>query len=281
MLQIPSWVIPMSRKAESAFQPLVVGPINLLGGGRSPPSTARQQLAWARLQLPRRCPWQGGIPRPGKRQAAWMSCCRKLGGGARKPASGVLGHAPLRRAADRRHGAARRPRSPTMKRPAKAKPWWPACRPTSTPHLARGARGDRDDYLARSMPEGWARCIAFLALLGGAESNRYKHAPVPSDGRNYGCDITYATKREPGASELILREQTCPTTSEEVYTKASITASIDEVDLHSGWMKPRTPLIISRPESRGPGKVSTRAPRSPISYCGPKEPPKTGIRPRR
>ena len=51
-----------------------------------------------------------------------FAVCRE----ARPP---VLGHAAFRRAADRRHGAAPRARSPRWS-PAKARRWWPRCRPT-------------------------------------------------------------------------------------------------------------------------------------------------------
>jgi preprotein translocase subunit SecA len=109
-----------------------------------------------------------------------------------------LGHAALRRAADRRHGAAQRQRSPKWS-PAKARRWSPRCRPILNALEGKGVHVVTvNDYLARRDME-WMGPLYMGWADGRRDPERHGRGRAAAA---YACDITYGTNNEFGFDYL-------------------------------------------------------------------------------
>ena len=107
----------------------------------------------------------------------------------------ALGHAPLRRPDDRRHGPATTARSPRCA-PARARPWSRPWRPTSTPCPAKGVHVVTvNDYLARRDATWMGRIYHFLGLSVGVINSSGGMGP---DSASYLYDPGYRAAGGPG-----------------------------------------------------------------------------------
>ena len=117
------------------------------------PGRGRDQRARARACRPsptRPCaPDRRAAPALGRRRPSSTTLLPEAFAVCREAGAPAARHAPLRRPADRRHGAARGQRSPRW-RPARARRWWRRCPPTSTRSRAGASHiVTVNDYLAR------------------------------------------------------------------------------------------------------------------------------------
>ena len=172
-----------------------------------------------------------------QRRAARRHPARSLCGRARSEQAHAR-HAPLRRAADRRHGAATTARSPKCA-PAKARRSSPRC-----PSYLNALTGNGvhivtvNDYLAQRDAEWMGRIHQFLGMTVGVILTQQPNADKQAA---YGADITYGTNNEFGFDYLRDNMEYQVGDRRQRGLNYAIVDEVDSILIDEA----RTPLIIS------------------------------------
>ncbi len=181
----------------------------------------------------------------------------------REAARRALGHAPLRRPADRRHRAARG----QDRRDEDRRGQDPGRDPAGLPATRSTGKGVHvvtvNDYLARRDAEWMGAIYRFLGLTRRRASSTT--CPTPSASAAYAADITYGTNNEFGFDYL--RDNMKFDARRRMVQRGHHYAIVDEVDSIL-IDEARTPLIISGPVRGVDRQVLPHRPDRPAPGAG-------------